>query len=68
MKHEPRLIISYIGPSGAIEAMSISPKVAARRWPELFRQLARDVAREVERAEAKQEPLPLFNVWHNPHD
>ena len=38
--------------------MSISPKVAARRWPELFRQLARDVAREAQRLDARQETLP----------
>ena len=58
MKHEPRLIISYIGSSGAVQEMSISPNAAARRWPELFRQLARDVAREAERVDARQEMLP----------
>lgn len=58
MKHEPCLIISYIGPSGAVQEMSVSPKTAARRWPDLFQQLARDVAREAERIEARQERLP----------
>ena len=58
MKHEPRLIISYVGSSSAVQEMVVSPKAAARRWPELFRQLARDVAREAERVEARQETLP----------
>ena len=57
MKPDPRLNISYIGPSGAIEVLSISPKAAARRWPGLFAEFARQVARETERANVSQPRL-----------
>lgn len=40
---QPRLVISYIGRSGAVERLSVTPRTAARRWPELFARLAADV-------------------------
>ena len=50
-----RLVISYIGRSGAVERWSVTPRTAARKWPELFAELAG----EVFKANSRQLELPL---------
>ena len=36
-------MIAYVGRSGAVERLTVSPKTAARNWPELFARLAAEI-------------------------
>jgi hypothetical protein len=48
----PRLLIAYIGPSGAVERV-VTPATAARNWPELAADLLRALRRARDKAEER---------------
>jgi hypothetical protein len=41
----PKLLIAYVGPSGAVERV-VTPTTAARNWPELAGDVATEMVRE----------------------